>query len=223
MVAKIAITTINIKKIGIIFVDNDNFQQPNLITVKEAANYLRIPVPTVYYLVQRGQLPAVQIGGRWRIKKDEIDTQILGKSASDSSSSANQAKTDAPVATPQILIIDDEVMIHQLIKDVLIEDNCNIDSALNGQEAMSKISAKKYDLVFLDMVLPEMSGDQIYEYISKTQPNLMVVIITAFVDNKVLDRVLSTGPITILPKPIDIHQLRQLTKVLVHLHPAPKS
>ena len=36
----------------------------NLMTVKETAEYLRIPVPTVYYLVQRGQLPAVQIGGR---------------------------------------------------------------------------------------------------------------------------------------------------------------
>ena len=41
----------------------------NLLTVKETAKYLRIPLPTVYYLVQRGQLPAIQIGGRWRIKK----------------------------------------------------------------------------------------------------------------------------------------------------------
>ena len=37
---------------------------PELMTVKETAEYLRIPLPTVYYLVQRGQLPAVQIGGR---------------------------------------------------------------------------------------------------------------------------------------------------------------
>ena len=36
------------------------------MTVKETAEYLRIPLPTVYYLVQRGQLPAIQIGGRWR-------------------------------------------------------------------------------------------------------------------------------------------------------------
>ena len=35
----------------------------NLLTVKETAKYLRIPLPTVYYLVQRGQLPAIQIGG----------------------------------------------------------------------------------------------------------------------------------------------------------------
>lgn len=197
--------------------ENDHSQQLNLITVKEAANYLRIPVPTVYYLVQRGQLPAVQIGGRWRIKKDEIDTQILGKATTDTGNASSSEK--AAIHHPQVLIVDDESMIHQLIKDVLSEEKCSIDSALNGQEAMDKVSAKKYDLVFLDMVLPEMSGDQIYEYISKTQPQLMVVIITAFVDNKILDRVLASGPITILPKPIDIHQLRQLTRVLLQINP----
>ena len=49
----------------------------NLLTVKETAEYLRIPVPTVYYLVQRGQIPAIQIGGRWRIKKSALDIDIL--------------------------------------------------------------------------------------------------------------------------------------------------
>ena len=49
----------------------------NLLTVKETAKYLRIPLPTVYYLVQRGQLPAIQIGGRWRIKKDSLDKDVL--------------------------------------------------------------------------------------------------------------------------------------------------
>ena len=50
---------------------------PELMTVKETAEYLRIPLPTVYYLVQRGQLPAIQIGGRWRIKRSLLDTEVL--------------------------------------------------------------------------------------------------------------------------------------------------
>jgi excisionase family DNA binding protein len=49
----------------------------NLLTVKETAEYLRIPLPTVYYLVQRGKIPAIQIGGRWRIKKSVLDHDIL--------------------------------------------------------------------------------------------------------------------------------------------------
>ena len=42
---------------------------PELMTVKETAEYLRIPLPTVYYLVQRGQLPAIQIGGDGELKE----------------------------------------------------------------------------------------------------------------------------------------------------------
>ena len=49
----------------------------NLLTVKETAEYLRIPLPTVYYLVQRGKIPAIQIGGRWRIKKSSLDRDVL--------------------------------------------------------------------------------------------------------------------------------------------------
>ncbi|MDZ4815392.1 MAG: response regulator [Verrucomicrobiota bacterium] len=186
--------------------------QPNLITVKEAAAYLRIPIPTVYYLVQKNQLPAVQIGGRWRIKKDELDSQILNKAE-------NGNKSAAPVYTPQILIVDDEPMIHQLIKDVLKDEPCQLHSAMDGRDAINKIRAQKFDLMFLDMIMPLMKGDEIYEWVVKSQPNLLVVIITAFIDNKVLDRVLSHGPVTILSKPINIFQLRNLTHSLLKLAP----
>jgi excisionase family DNA binding protein len=48
----------------------------NLLTVKETAEYLRIPFPTVYYFVQRGKIPAIQIGGRWQIKKSFPKRQL---------------------------------------------------------------------------------------------------------------------------------------------------
>ena len=50
----------------------------NLLTVKETADCLRLPLSSVYYLVQRGQIPAIQIGGRWRIKKSSLDGYVLG-------------------------------------------------------------------------------------------------------------------------------------------------
>jgi len=50
----------------------------NLLTVKEAADYLRLPLSSLYYLVQRGQIPGIQIGGRWRIKKSALDGHVLG-------------------------------------------------------------------------------------------------------------------------------------------------
>jgi excisionase family DNA binding protein len=49
----------------------------NLLTVKETAAYLRLPLSSFYYLVQRGQIPAIQIGGSWRIKKSSLDGDAL--------------------------------------------------------------------------------------------------------------------------------------------------
>ena len=73
----------------------------NLLTVKETAKYLRIPLPTVYYLVQRGQLPAIQIGGRWRIKKNALDKDILKEEKS---------------GQPTVLVVDDDESLQNLFK-----------------------------------------------------------------------------------------------------------
>ena len=73
----------------------------NLMTVKETAEYLRIPLPTVYYLVQRGQLPAIQIGGRWRIKKSSLDKDILKEDQS---------------GQPTVLVVDDDESLQNLFK-----------------------------------------------------------------------------------------------------------
>src|SRR5256885_7312834 len=76
----------------------------NLLTVKETAKYLRIPLPTVYYLVQRGQLPAIQIGGRWRIKKSSLDKDILKEDKS---------------GQPTVLVVDDDESLQNLFKILL--------------------------------------------------------------------------------------------------------
>jgi methylglyoxal synthase len=55
-------------------------EPPNhhLLTVKETADYLRLPLSSVYYFIQRGQIPAIQIGGRWRIKKSSLNGLYFG-------------------------------------------------------------------------------------------------------------------------------------------------
>ena len=46
---------------------------PDLLSVKETAAYIRSPQPTVYYLIKEGKIPAIRIGGRWRVKRKELD------------------------------------------------------------------------------------------------------------------------------------------------------
>ena len=182
---------------------------PELMTVKETAAYLRIPVPTVYYLVQRGQLPAVQIGGRWRIRKELIDRDVLNLS--------ERKPSDAGKAG--ILVVDDEEMVQELMKDILARRSYQADTAQTGQEALDRLKQKKYELMFLDIKLPDIDGDKIYEKVVELQPNLHVIIITGLADAQIFDKILALGPVTVLRKPLKVEQVLRLTEVLLGSFP----
>jgi len=108
----------------------------NLLTVKETAEYLRIPIPTVYYLVQRGQIPGIQIGGRWRIKKSALDIDIL-----------RQEKQGQPT----VLVVDDDPGIQELFKTFLKEIGFSRLVVGTANEAISSLRKQKFDLMFLDL------------------------------------------------------------------------
>ena len=173
----------------------------NLLTVKETAEYLRIPVPTVYYLVQRGQIPAIQIGGRWRIKKSALDIDIL-----------RQEKQDQPT----VLVVDDDPGIQELFKTFLKEIGFSRVVVGTANEAISRLRKQKFDLMFLDLQLPDAPGDQVYKTAKQIDPGLNVIVITGYPDSEVLDRILQISPVTVLKKPLRIEQLNQTVKMLGH-------
>lgn len=174
----------------------------NLITVKETAEYLNIPLPTVYYLVQRGQLPAVQIGGRWRVKKDLLDEQVLRK---------EQKGTQ-----PAVLVVDDDAGIQGMFKLFLKKQGFARVVVGTGKDAISAIEKQKFDLCFLDLQLPDTTGDEVYRIAKQAQPDLPIVIITGYPDSQMLDNILKHGAVTVLKKPLAVQNLEQALKMLGH-------
>jgi excisionase family DNA binding protein len=173
----------------------------NLLTVKETAEYLRIPLPTVYYLVQRGQIPAIQIGGRWRIKKTSLDKGILREEKQDQST---------------VLVVDDDLSIQELFKTFLEKYGFSRVVVGTAKEAISSLRKQKFDLMFLDLQLPDAPGDQVYKTAKQIDPGLNVIVITGYPDSEVLDRILQVSPVTVLKKPLKIEQLTQTVKILGH-------
>ena len=58
----------------------------------------------------------------------------------------------------KILIVDDEVMIREVIKEYLLNEGYNFDEAENGKEALIKLNKNTYDFMILDIMMPEMDG-----------------------------------------------------------------
>jgi excisionase family DNA binding protein len=173
----------------------------NLLTVKETAEYLRIPLPTVYYLVQRGQIPAIQIGGRWRIKKSALDRDIL-----------RQDKQGQPT----VLVVDDDPDLQELFKAFLKKIGFSRVVVGTAKDAISSLRKQKFDLMFLDLQLPDAPGDQVYKTAKQIDPDLNVIVITGYPDSEMLDRILQISPVTVLKKPLKIEQLNQTVKILGH-------
>ncbi|MEY2493413.1 MAG: hypothetical protein QOH24_2364 [Verrucomicrobiota bacterium] len=173
----------------------------NLLTVKETAKYLRIPLPTVYYLVQRGQLPAIQIGGRWRIKKNALDKDILKEDKS---------------GQPTVLVVDDDESLQNLFKLFLKKIGFSRVVVGTVKEAIAALEKQKFDLVFLDLKLPDGPADDVYDTVKAEQPDCPIIIITGYPDSEMLDRILAKGPITVLKKPLKTEQLQQVVKILGH-------
>lgn len=171
----------------------------NLMTVKETAEYLRIPLPTVYYLVQRGQLPAVQIGGRWRIKKDALDRDVLHAEE---------------LGQPTVLVVDDDRVVQELFRAFLKKSGLSRVIVSNGKEALAALEKQKFVLCFLDLQLPDIMGDKIYAGAKKLQPDLPIVVVTGYPDGEILSNILRHGPVTVLQKPLQPKELKQALQML---------
>ena len=171
----------------------------NLLTVKETAKYLRIPLPTVYYLVQRGQLPAIQIGGRWRIKKDSLDRDVLKEDRS---------------GQPTVLVVDDDTSLQNLFKVFLKKIGLSRVVVGTVKEAIAALEKQRFDLLFLDLKLPDGPADDVYDTAKEIDPHLPVVVITGYPDSEMLNRILARGPVTVLKKPLKVDQLKQAVRVL---------
>jgi excisionase family DNA binding protein len=177
----------------------------NLLTVKETSEYLRIPLPTVYYLVQRGKIPAIQIGGRWRIKKSSLDHDVL-----------RQDKQGQPT----VLVVDDDPVLQDLFQTFLKKIGFSRVVVGTAKEAIKCLRKQKFDLLFLDLQLPDAPGDQVFETAKQINPDLNVIVITGYPDSEILDRILQVCPVTVLKKPLKIEQLYQTVKILGHNRPS---
>ena len=67
----------------------------------------------------------------------------------------------------KILVVDDEDLIRNVIREYLIKDNYTVDEASNGEEAIEKVKNNDYNLIIMDIMMPKMDGYQACKEIKK--------------------------------------------------------
>ena len=84
----------------------------------------------------------------------------------------------------RILVADDEMSIRLLYSEELKEEGYDVITAANGKEALEIVSREPFDLVILDIKMPEMSGIEVLRQIKEKFPNLPVLLSSAYSEYK---------------------------------------
>lgn len=110
-----------------------------------------------------------------------------------------------------ILIVEDDIDIHNLIKDILIEENYNILNAYSGTEAMMVLDKEQVDLILLDLMLPGLNGEEIVKEVKDTP----IIVMSAKISPEDKVNVLLDGANDYLTKPFNAKEL--LARIAVQL------
>lgn len=115
-------------------------------------------------------------------------------------------------ATPRkILIIDDEEDTHLLLKAALKQFPINYIDLFDGESAIAHIDKARYDMIFLDVMMPNGSGGDFLQYALDNAVNLpTIVLLTSLRDASFTRNALGIGVAEVLQKPVQPDELRRI-------------
>lgn len=125
-------------------------------------------------------------------------------------------------ATSTILIIDDEPNLRRSLALILQREGYVVTSAANAQEGLHLLTAGAYNLIFLDIKLPDRSGISILPEIRRIYPDMPVLILTAHASLETAIEAVRQGAKDYLLKPIEPANLIDRTRAVLAEHGSPQ-
>jgi len=113
----------------------------------------------------------------------------------------------------KVLIVDDESNVCDFLSEYLEYKGFIPEIALSGAEAIQKIGNNDYDIVLLDLIMPEMNGFEVIEWIKQNKKNLPIIVLSGVKDQNVANDALKSGAVDFIPKPIDLDLLEKVLLV----------
>jgi signal transduction histidine kinase/response regulator of citrate/malate metabolism len=114
----------------------------------------------------------------------------------------------------RILVVDDEAVVAELLSDILEAQEHHIDVAYNGREGLEKIRSCDYDAIILDLRMPDINGQQMYELMAREMPEKLdkLMFITADTVTADVERFLEEVKKPCLTKPFSVQDLLETVR-----------
>ncbi|MEJ2218066.1 MAG: sigma-54 dependent transcriptional regulator, partial [Gemmatimonadota bacterium] len=112
----------------------------------------------------------------------------------------------------RILVVDDEHSVRDSLETWFRKDGHDVRSAANSSEALDALEEGSFDAAIVDIKMPGMDGVELQEHIHRIDPQLAVIMITAFASVETAVRALKQGAFDYVTKPVDPDELSRLVR-----------
>ena len=111
------------------------------------------------------------------------------------------------------LVVEDDPAIRKLVQKLLTRHEIEIETAMDGRAAVEKLLASRFDVIVLDLMVPEMNGFELIEFLKRENLNVPVAVVSA-VSQQALTKLDLDVVKLVISKPFDVDEF---TKAIVAL------
>ena len=115
------------------------------------------------------------------------------------------------------MVVEDEAVANELLSSTFKNFFKEVTSAFNGKEGLELFKEKRPDIVFVDIIMPEIDGIELARKIREINPQQMVVIISASNDIQKISETIEIGVNSFIQKPIDTKKIIELLQNVTNL------
>ena len=111
-----------------------------------------------------------------------------------------------------ILVVDERFADRKALKAILEDRGYRVAAARDGVEAIDMVKSQHYDIIFLDVRLPDMDGVEIFEQVKKIDPKATVIMMSSYTELGIVSRAVSMGAYACIYKPFDMEKVIALVE-----------
>jgi len=183
------------------------------LSTGDIARLLHVTRVTVFGWIRVGRLKAYRLpGGHYRIVRAEFRKFLADHQI---------PVTLDPSSPKRVLVVDDEATVREAFKAALSAKGYQVVLAEDGRKAFRILRQEHFDLIFLDILLPTMSGATLFKAVKRRDPEALVVLITGFPDHDETLAALKHGPAMLLRKPIKLTDIHAVLEIVFKEQKAP--
>ena len=118
----------------------------------------------------------------------------------------------------KILLLEDDIILQEIIEEFLVEQGYEVESYFDGEKALDAISISKYDMLLLDVNVPNIDGFEILSYLREIGNTTPAIYITSLSGMNDLKKGFDLGADDYLRKPFELEELHARIEHIVKIH-----